>query len=74
MTAAVVLPKNTKVWRYNEDGELERHCALCDDWWPADREFFGSAPKSFLGLHSHCLACTSERIARRRAVAKEVLA
>ncbi len=59
-----------KRYRYDEDGELEKQCTQCLDWWPADRDFFGSNPRERNGLHPHCLACTSERTAmRRRAMA-----
>ncbi len=57
--------------RVSEDGSLERYCSKCQDWWPADREFFyttGSKKK----LHSWCKACYNDwRNARRRKI-KEV--
>lgn len=53
--------------RLDEDGDLERFCPKCEDWWPADREFFyttGSEGK----LHSWCKACyEDDRRPRRRA-------
>jgi hypothetical protein len=61
--------------RIDEDGERERFCAKCQEWWPADREFFYTSrnkkwpwqngkPK----LHSWCKACYTEwRNARRQA-------
>jgi len=52
--------------RFGEEGEMERYCPKCQEWWPADREFFyttGSKGE----LHSWCKACYGEwRNARRR--------
>ncbi len=48
----------------NEDGELERQCAKCEEWWPADPEFFHRNPRHPRGLHIYCKACMSE--ARRK--------
>lgn len=37
------------------EGEvIERHCKVCDDWWPADTEFYNSTGG---GLHYMCRAC-----------------
>jgi len=49
------------------EGELiERHCKVCDDWWPADTEFYNSTGG---GLHYMCRACFAswrdDRKARR---------
>ena len=47
--------------RLDDDGELERHCPRCDEWWPADNEFFftsGTGRKK--GLHTWCKACYLE--------------
>lgn len=48
--------------RRDEDGELEKHCPKCDDWWPADREFFfGYTDKEGNEhLHDWCKACYLE--------------
>lgn len=67
MTIDTLPPLPGKRYRYDEDGELEKQCTRCLDWWPADRDFFGAGPREAKGLHSHCLACTSERTALRRA-------
>jgi hypothetical protein len=46
-------------WRNTELG-LERQCSTCDEWWPADREFFFT--------HWLCRACEYEASnVRRRA-------
>lgn len=26
--------------RVNEDGDLEKQCSICKEWWYADREFW----------------------------------
>ncbi|MCY1411802.1 hypothetical protein D9M71_271940 [compost metagenome] len=36
---------------------LERRCSKCNDTWPADTEFFWSAPSTGAGLHCWCKAC-----------------
>ena len=47
--------------RVNEDGEAEQYCAKCDEWWPADKEFF-------YPHFATCKACYLEaKYARRRA-------
>ncbi len=56
--------------RLDEDGRLERHCSRCDEWWPADKEFFyTSGPYNGKGppqLHSWCKACYQEVRVKRR--------
>lgn len=47
-------------YRYNEDGELERFCSLCREYWPADDEFFYANKAKPDGLSSLCKACTVE--------------
>ncbi len=49
--------------RLDEDGELERHCSKCGEWWPADREFFFgyTDQKGKEHLHDWCKACYLER-------------
>lgn len=44
--------------RYDDDGDLERRCSKCGEWWPASREFFYSCGRK--GLHSWCKACVQE--------------
>jgi len=48
----------------DEDGELERQCSHCHEWWPADSEFFYGSKRN--GLHSWCKACVLEAKAERR--------
>jgi len=51
---SVMVDRKTVKERLDEDGGVERHCPKCDEWWPADREFFyGSKEK----LHYWCKAC-----------------
>lgn len=57
--------------RINEDGERERQCAKCLEWWPADTEFFYSTGrKARPKLHSYCKACYLEWKAARRAICR----
>ena len=60
--------------RLDEDGELERNCCHCKEWWPADREFFygyiNEEGKEV--LHSWCKACWLE-YRRGKRVAKKAL-
>ena len=55
-------------FRINEDGELEKFCPRCEEWWPADREFwYTTGPAGKGKLHSWCKACYQEvRNPRRR--------
>ncbi len=50
--------------RIDENDELERYCPRCDEWWPADKEFFySSGPR----LNSYCKVCYQQwRISRRQ--------
>ncbi|HLO65304.1 MAG TPA: hypothetical protein VK165_20265 [Azonexus sp.] len=43
-------------YRHDQDGQLEKQCAQCMDYWPADTEFFYTA-KTGDGLHTWCKAC-----------------
>jgi len=49
-----------QVYRVSEDGELEKRCSICKDYWPADAEFFFSAGKNGDGLSETCKACYLE--------------
>lgn len=49
--------KNARRSRNTELG-LEILCARCQEYWPADLEFFH---KKGDGLHSYCRACVNER-------------
>jgi len=47
------------------DGQ-EKFCTRCDEWWPADIEFFFSDPGGVGGLFYCCKACFAEyKLARR---------
>jgi RNase P subunit RPR2 len=45
--------------RINEDCDLEKYCSGCQEWWPADTEFFYSAGDGKLG--NICKACYLEK-------------
>ena len=46
--------------RINEDGDVEKLCFHCGEYWPADSEFFSVARGKPDGLSWHCKACQSE--------------
>ncbi len=48
---------------------LERYCRRCDEFWPADTEFFNACRTEPTGLNAWCKACNSEakRAARQAA-------
>jgi hypothetical protein len=46
-------------YRYDEDGELEKRCSICREYWPADTEFFYQSTSTD-GLHTYCKACYYE--------------
>jgi hypothetical protein len=45
------------------DGELEKRCGMCHDFWPADTLFFGLTGDS---LKSYCRACDTAHTQLRR--------
>lgn len=47
--------------KYDEDtGCVVRRCTICQDWWPADREFFyGGDGRGH--LMNYCKACYMEK-------------
>src|SRR3990172_4272192 len=47
--------------RLNEDGEIEKHCPGCGEWWYADHEFFHYNKNNPDGLATYCHACQSEK-------------
>ena len=49
------------------DDEREKLCTRCDEWWPADEEFFFSDPKGVAGLFYCCKACYREWFAANKA-------
>jgi len=52
--------------RLNEDGDLEKQCGICGDWWYFDDEFFNRNVSG--NLASPCKACCIE--IRRRIAEK----
>lgn len=49
--------------RLNSNGELEKQCGKCREWWPATPEYFRSRILKRTGwrvIHSPCLACQRE--------------
>jgi len=52
--------KNARRTRITELG-LELLCARCQEYWPADAEFFHKHRGQTLGFHSYCRVCVSER-------------
>lgn len=47
----------------------EKYCGPCDEWWPADREFFHIDAGGVGGLKHCCIACVRETNTRSRAAA-----
>lgn len=43
-----------------EMGERLKYCKRCDDFFPADTEFFNEAKSRKVGLSSWCRACNDE--------------
>lgn len=58
------MPKVTPT-RINEDGEVEKQCGVCGDWWPMTPEFFSTNGTGKLA--SPCRACKNEITIRWRA-------
>ena len=54
--------------RINEDGELEKQCSKCREWWHADTEFFHKHTTKPDGLHSWCKACMMEKRSYNRII------
>lgn len=44
----------------------EKFCPKCNEWWPADREFFFGDPGGVAGLFYCCKACYREKLDPRR--------
>lgn len=51
--------------RSGADGQ-EKRCSRCQEWWPADREFFHGCCTKPLGLADWCRACYGEWRADKR--------
>lgn len=49
-------------YQFDEDGELEKRCSKCREYWPADTEFYfafaGCTHRD--GLHCMCKSCVNE--------------
>jgi hypothetical protein len=50
------------------DGETEKYCPVCREWWPADEEFFYFSKGR---LQYTCKACSNERRTAQNVVAKQ---
>ena len=48
------------MYRRADDGALEKRCAHCRDYFPADNQFFYANRAIRDGLHSYCKACFLE--------------
>lgn len=48
------------------DTGIEKLCTACDEWWPADGEFFYADPEGVAGLFYTCKACYQDRYKTRR--------
>ena len=46
--------------RYDEHGALEKLCTGCNEYWPADSEFFYASSSVADGLGARCKACYLE--------------
>jgi len=49
-----------------EMGERLKYCKRCDEWHPADTEFFNEAKSTKVGLSSWCRACNDENQNQKR--------
>lgn len=64
--ALLALRLRSGVYRRDENGELEKRCSRCREYWPADNEFFHAGAAYDDGLHCQCKACFIERRRRER--------
>lgn len=60
----------TGQYRYDDDGQLERRCAHCGEYWPADTEFYN---KRGTHLQSWCRACQNYHRRSRHARSEDHL-
>jgi len=59
-------------YRLDEDGELEKLCTKCKEYWPADTEFFYPNSGDLDGIWKMCKACYQEwRKSHRHNAAKQ---
>ena|GEM_PF-1851786 len=42
------------------EGQQEKFCPRCNEWWPADAEFFNADAKRVAGLFYCCRACSKD--------------
>lgn len=56
-------------YRRDEEGELEKRCGRCRQYWPADNASFYASRNEFDGLHRWCKGCFAIHRARYRRVA-----
>lgn len=61
--AAIATSKN---FRAGEDGAPEKRCSKCNEWWPADLEFFYANRGKPGDLSDWCHACYADHRAHRR--------
>lgn len=55
------LERRLKEGRYRQsDGQLEKRCCACGEYWPADSEFFYLHKNGPDGLRNCCKACQNE--------------
>lgn len=55
------LERRLKDGRYRQsDGQLEKRCCACKEYWPADTEFFYRHRGGADGLRDYCKACQGE--------------
>lgn len=59
-TTAADVPPKCKQFRTSALG-LQRRCCSCQEWWPADTDFFTRAAHAPGGLASLCKACAFDR-------------
>ena len=52
--------------KISDYGVMERYCPECDEWWPADKEFFYTNDGEGKKLMRTCIACQIEKIRARR--------
>lgn len=50
----------TGLYRKNEDGDLEKHCEWCGEYWPITHEFFSPVNHSVDKFSRGCIACFDE--------------
>lgn len=52
------LEQRLKDGRYRQsEGVLEKRCCTCNEYWPADSEFFYTHKEGLDGLRNYCKAC-----------------